>query len=164
MTTIAIDREARVVAFDSRITSGNEIVYSCPKVWHSAKHPVIYAGAGSITSMHAIGHYLDHTIPLPWEADQWFDNAMHKTVSDASLAIIHADARVYIFEHPHYYPVTSRFVTLGSGSQAASAAMLCGRTAAEAVEVACQVDSGSGLPVNVWRFEDIPPLKPKRRR
>ena len=41
--------------------------------------------------------------------------------------------------------------TAGSGEDFAMTAMHCGKTAKEAVELACKLDTTSGLPVNVFR-------------
>lgn len=39
------------------------------------------------------------------------------------------------------------FAAIGSGANAALAAMHCGRSPSEAVKIACKVDMNSGLPV-----------------
>jgi ATP-dependent protease HslVU (ClpYQ) peptidase subunit len=55
---------------------------------------------------------------------------------------------------PHY--------AIGSGSYAALAAMLCGKSAEEAVAIACQIDSNTGPPVQTFLLADV--AQPKRSR
>lgn len=47
--------------------------------------------------------------------------------------------------HPH---------AIGSGAKGARVAMMCGKTVEEAVELACKVDSGSRLPIQVYELEE----------
>lgn len=44
------------------------------------------------------------------------------------------------------------FHAIGSGAAAAIAAMMCGKTPLQAVKIACQIDPGSGLPVDVLKI------------
>lgn len=63
------------------------------------------------------------------------------------------------------YEVKGPFAATGSGWQFAMAAMRCGKTAREAVAIACEFDRSSKLPVHIVSFDpkSKPPLKPKPR-
>jgi ATP-dependent protease HslVU (ClpYQ) peptidase subunit len=58
-------------------------------------------------------------------------------------------------------PANLGFSAVGSGSKLAIGAMLAGKSAREAVAIACKVDSYSKLPVHTLSFE---PKKPKPPR
>ncbi len=61
-------------------------------------------------------------------------------------------------------PVKRSFHAVGTGAGPAIAAMMCGKSAAEAVQIACDVDSNSGGPVRVYKLTDLPATKPKTKR
>jgi hypothetical protein len=154
MTTIAF--KAGIVASDSRLTQGGDIMPErTPKVWFSKRHPVIYAGCGMVSQFFGAGLLLDQMENLPWDNPVWRPHGDFD-LDDATFMIVTRRSEVYYFEGKFYYPVAAPFFAMGSGSVAARAAMMAGASAEQAVEIACSLDSGSGLPVNIVRVENIP--------
>lgn len=61
------------------------------------------------------------------------------------VLVIEADATISLYERtPHPIRYEQRTAAIGSGRDYAMAAMHCGKTAAEACEVACALDAGCG--------------------
>lgn len=75
----------------------------------------------------------------------------------ATLLVVHRDGTVEMYQRePHPIVLDSRPVALGSGADAAMAAMLCGRDAATAVRIASTVCRGVGCGVDTLSFEEAP--------
>lgn len=62
------------------------------------------------------------------------------------------------------YQVVAPFVATGSGWELAMAAMDCGRSAREAIGVACKYDRRSKLPIHSIGFEKKPPRRKQRAK
>ncbi|MDH7796454.1 MULTISPECIES: hypothetical protein [unclassified Beijerinckia] len=164
MTTLAV-RDG-VVAFDSRITSGDGIVpNSIKKAWISTKHPVIYAVMGTISNVYAAAQKLDRMRKLPWDDPDKWDASKLPSMADSSIFVVCKDGRVFCIEEGGWWPAAGPYWAGGSGAMAATAAMHMGADAAKAVEIAILVDQNSGGPVNVLRLDDIKVVKrkPKKR-
>lgn len=72
----------------------------------------------------------------------------------AGLLVIWPDGHLWKFERaPYPIKFPPQQFAIGSGRDFALAAMHCGKTAPEAVEVACHFDSGCGNGVDVLSFE-----------
>ena len=72
----------------------------------------------------------------------------------AGLLVVHRGGSIWKFERtPHPVRFPAQTFAVGSGRDFALAAMHCGRTAPEAVEVACLFDSGCGNGVDVLTFD-----------
>jgi ATP-dependent protease HslVU (ClpYQ) peptidase subunit len=72
------------------------------------------------------------------------------------LLVIHRDGRIQRYEYsPFPLLVEEKRHANGSGREFALAAMHCGRTAVEAVEVACALSCDCGLGIDTLTFEDV---------
>lgn len=73
----------------------------------------------------------------------------------AGLLVVMPDGTLFKYERTPY-PITiqERMHALGSGRDFAMAAMFCGRTAAEAVGIACRFDSGCGNGVDTLTLRE----------
>jgi ATP-dependent protease HslVU (ClpYQ) peptidase subunit len=60
----------------------------------------------------------------------------------------------------HPDAVTDEHYAIGTGAHAALAAMRCGKTAEEAVEIACDIDTNSGPPVQTHMLKQ--PRAPRK--
>ncbi len=70
----------------------------------------------------------------------------------AGLLVVWSNGDIWKFERtPYPIKFTPQQFAIGSGRDFALAAMLCGKTAAEAVEIACQLDSGCGNGIDVLK-------------
>ena len=68
--------------------------------------------------------------------------------------VINADGSAMDFERtPFPYPLEDRFLAIGSGRDYALAAMHLGKTAREAVEIACLFDAGCGNGVDELKLK-----------
>lgn len=154
MTTIAI-RDG-VVACDSRISSGGGTIAvgAAAKAYVNTKHRVIFTGAGIVASWHDLARRLAAMRKLPWQKTNpsAFDIGID---SDTVLYVVDREGAVYCFESKGWYKEEGKFHAAGSGQDAALAAMHMGASAYKAVEIACLVDSGSGLPVKAINVIDL---------
>lgn len=144
MTVIAWD--GRTLAADKRCSYGNS-VRTVTKIRRLADGRL--AGiAGSGAAGEAVIAWLNagsgpHYYP-----------EIQKSDDHASVLVIERDGSVLEYSktaHPERYE--DKFIAIGSGRDFAVAAMHCGRTAVEAVELACQLDTGCGNGIDVLRFE-----------
>jgi hypothetical protein len=88
----------------------------------------------------------------------WFKNQERErpefSESDSFSAIVLNKRGMYWFCNTTYpSKVCEPFFALGSGSMAAKAAMLCGKTPTEAVGIAIKCDKNSGGPVRTFTLE-----------
>jgi ATP-dependent protease HslVU (ClpYQ) peptidase subunit len=162
MTTIAARNG--IVAYDSRIVGGDHVSSETThKAMIGKRHPVIYAGAGTVTSFMSYIDYLERKRKLPWEVGANWKHGDSPTLADDSAVLVaHKDGRVFFFEEDGWYEAKGVFHALGSGASAAIAAMHMKASAARAVQIAIKVDPNSGGPVNVLRLADIPERNKRR--
>lgn len=68
--------------------------------------------------------------------------------------VIEKDGSISLYERsPHAIRYEQRCAAIGSGREFARAAMALGKTAREAVELACQLDSGCGNGIDVLELK-----------
>lgn len=90
------------------------------------------------------GYIPDKFPPSQRSAENW-----------TSLMVVWQDGTIWRFERgPHPVKFPPQQFAMGSGRDFALAAMHCGRTAIDAVEVAIALDSGCGNGVDALTFED----------
>ena len=149
MTTIAI-RDG-IIAADSNMAGGN--TRSPPgaisKLILGKRHKVVYAGAGDFALLNSAIHKLEKQRTLPWSGK--IDRECDLGLDDDTLLVLTKKHGLIVCEGGGWFRINPGvFYATGSGETAALAAMWCGKTAIEAVEIACKVDTGSTLPVH-WR-------------
>lgn len=133
MTTIAWD--GKTLAADKRVTFGMEIA-TTTKIFRINGMLVGCSGDASIGS----------------SCVQWVRDGMNKNnypeaqrTDPCSLLVIHADGTINFYgKAPDPLVIEDSHFTIGSGGEFAHAALYLGKTAREAVEVACALDSSSG--------------------
>lgn len=137
MTTIAIDAFGNIAA-DGRSTCGNEIARDDIDKLITA-HNRIYALAGPGSLI----------VPLlAWHNDGADPTKLPVCNKEYgwTLIVLQADG-LYTYSDKVPYGYANEYktpVAFGSGQDYALGAMLAGKTAKEAVEIACKVDTGSG--------------------
>lgn len=134
MTTIATD--GKTIAADGRATRGWEIVADdVQKIF--ARNGCVYAFSGadgmyeSLMAWHQSGHN-PRDVPACTVDGGW-----------SMLVIDWQGTRRFINEAPYPCSVSQSY-TMGSGRDFARAAMLCGKSPREAVEIAIRCDAASG--------------------
>jgi hypothetical protein len=155
MTTIAV-RDG-IIAADSSITAGStrSPPGSVSKLILGKRHKVVYAGAGDFSLIHAAVHALERLRTPPWSSKVARECDL-SLGDDTILLVLTKKHGLITFEGEGWYPINSGgFYAIGSGETAALAAMWCGKSAVEAVEIACKVDTGSTLPVLWHAIADI---------
>lgn len=139
MTTIACSRHE--MACDSRSSMDTEFFTCGDKVVRIGECLVGCAGSYS-----AIFKFL-----------AWFERQTQDRpeFEDGSFTALVLDARgIRLFSDSTYGGwVTDKFIGIGTGGMAAKAAMLCGKSPAEAVAVAIKCDKSSGGPVRSFSLK-----------
>jgi 20S proteasome alpha/beta subunit len=142
MTTIAASAAEGVMVSDSKCTTG-PTWFPTTKVFRIGDELVGCAGT--------VKHWQDFL--------KWYRGGKRGTRpkgGEYSALILRKDG-VYSFDSDGCEMRIERgFHAAGSGEHAAIAVMLAGHTVKEAVEIACQVDPGSGGDVKVYRLTDKP--------
>lgn len=156
MTTIAYSRAAGQVAADTQCTNGTRKMRT-HKV-HRLKDGSLFAGAGNlvhITKVHrwAMAGFAEDERPDFGDEDGEFE---------ALIVLPDGTARV-LDEGMEMLPFTDDFIAMGSGSSYALAAMYCGKSPAEAVEVAAVYDCATSGPVEVFSVKGKAKCHAKKR-
>jgi hypothetical protein len=138
MTVIAWDGET--VAADTRATSGTSIVPVLDKKIVS-QNGVSLAGCG-------VAHEVD-----AWQYD-YFNGIIRPLKGKGSIVLEFREGKCFVWESGASVPYAVRSpFTIGSGGDVAMGAMLAGKTATEAVRIACKVDTACGLPVQTVKLK-----------
>lgn len=137
MTTAAAFRG--VMAADTQLT-GNGVVFRVQKLFRLPDGGVA-SGAGDWGKCYAA---------LKWLSDG--EKGECPTFEDSSLLILRPDGSIWIADDLWpAYPLLDEFAAIGSGQQAAQAAMRAGKSAEQAVRVAIGVDNATSDPVQTMR-------------
>lgn len=148
MTTIAADLASGTMVSDSQVTLEHKgIAYPAVKIW---KRKGMLIGAA--------GHAGDCTRFYKWAAKNFEEKepkwAEEEGVEDSVIGLVLKDDGIYVWSQgdPEPERVEATVFAVGSGGKAARAAMLLGKSAEEAVELACKVDPYSSLPLQVLKL------------
>jgi len=142
MTTIACNRE--VMACDSRVSWDNEYATCDDKVLRIGGELV--GTSGNTASIFKF---------LAWYKTQG-ERPEFSGEEDRFEAVVLNKTGIYLYINTTY-PMRIRESTYatGSGGMAAKAAMLCGKTPAEAVSIAIKCDKNSGPPVRCYSLTEV---------
>ncbi len=140
MTTLAYD--GRMLAADRQLTLGGTPM-PLTKIFRLGTELVGLCGSVQ-----------ESLLFLEWYQNGKDPNTRPKLSDDFSaLAII--PGKILRYEHLlKPWLIDLPFWAAGSGADYALGAMAAGKSAAEAVEIACRFDTGSGLGVDVLEFEE----------
>ncbi len=94
---------------------------------------------------------------LQWLADgAWGDPP---EIKGATVAIVRPDKSIWLAEGEFpAFPILDKTLTLGCGCDLARMALAQGKSAAEAVAIACELDAASSTPLVRMRVVDVPEL------
>lgn len=139
MTTLAFD--GKILAADTRVTTSSGMVFGNTEKIISLDDGRLLAGCGSISVLHAVASWLNGGEKPKLEDGESFEGILINAGGSGHIAQeITNEMRLY----PACIPWAS-----GTGEQFAMTAMRCGKNAAEAVEVAMQLDIYSGGNVQI---------------
>ena len=150
MTTIACTRDA--MACDSRVTVG-DVTHPGQKVW--VAHGMIIGVCGEGRAMSSVLKWLLAGRPA----------VLPDPEKGAAGYLLLTTGGIFTCDETCFIePVKRSFHAIGSGAGPAIAAMMCGKSASEAVQIACDVDGNSGGPVRVYKLADVKqPTTTKRK-
>jgi ATP-dependent protease HslVU (ClpYQ) peptidase subunit len=136
------------LAADRRALIGS-LIRTTTKIFRVGDELVAYAGdadAGeALFAWYQDGANVDN-YPEPCKA----------TDSGTSLMIVTVERDIWVYERtPYPIKYSPQTFAIGSGRAYAYAAMYCGRTAAEAVEVTCVFDCGCGNGVDTLQHNTV---------
>lgn len=143
MTVIAWD--GTTLAADKRAVNGT-LISTLTKIFRVGRVLAAYSGGPDfgeeILAWYTAGHDPATFPPSQRDKDDW-----------SGLLIVHECGTLHKYERtPYPIRFPPQNFALGSGREFALAAMYCGRTAEEAVLVACELDNGCGNGVDVLTF------------
>lgn len=150
MTCIAWD--GKTLAADKRCCYGT-MVNTVTKIWRLKDREgrvFLFGGAGDFGGVEAMREWVlagcdPASYPDIQGTDQWV----------AVIVVDGSGARLYE-KTPYAIRYDAPCITLGSGREFARAALHLGKTAREAVEVACALDSGCGNGIDVLTLDASP--------
>lgn len=144
-----------MLAADTQVTAGNR-KFRFSKV-RQTKDGGLVGGAGN----------LSHVIKvLRWVAEGMGDDAPDfGDEGEFECIWISPDGAVHLLDEAlEPMRVEDGFLAIGSGGNYATAAMACGKSPEEAVEVAARFDPATSGPVQVWRLQPKPARARARKR
>jgi ATP-dependent protease HslVU (ClpYQ) peptidase subunit len=142
MTTIAYDVKTGVIATDSQETGGAGQKYNCKKLYR-IRESIIATSGGTYAGLAFVNWFDD------WEGDpDWDDHPdfINLDWEEDFECLVICPNECYTVNRL-FVPADqagNRFIALGSGGQAARAAMMQGATPKEAVEIAKKIDTYTG--------------------
>ena len=138
MTTIVVSWPEKVMVSDSKTTDG-DVKWKSQKV-ERVNHSLI----GCAGDCGQIELFL-----------KWFRRGGRKPKLTNEFSALELDAEgIWLWDKGlTRYPPGQEYHAIGTGAKAALAALLMGANAVRATEVACEVDDGSGGPIQVYKLE-----------
>ena len=143
MTTIAASRLHGEMAADTQMNLGCSI-FHCKKIF-ATDHGLVGAAGSSI----------DCSKFLQW-VERGMDEESRPSIDgeDGFQAIVLRHGAIFMFERDCFPMRIERdFHAIGSGGDAALAAMFCGKTPKRAVEIASKCNNQTGGPITVLKLE-----------
>lgn len=166
MTTVAFD--GRFLVSDGRSIMGSMISGSKTKkiflienaVFEGVKQQLVYTGAGVFEKVLLVKKWLEEGNDMTGSLE---DQILPAVAGDEFEGLfITQDGRIFTIESG-LIPLEladGRLIAIGSGTTFAYTALLCGKTAVQAIEMACDLDMGTGGELRCfdtvhWKFIDL---------
>lgn len=145
MTTIAYDRATRTMAADTQCSAGARKLRT-HKV-RRLKDGGLIGSCGSMSDILKIHRWAESGFPEKGKPELGED-------ADFESLIARGDGGVFLLDEAlEPMEFSDEFLAIGSGGPYATAAMACGKTVTEAVELAARFDPGTGGPVEVFQVD-----------
>jgi hypothetical protein len=146
MTTIAVDPASGTMCADTNVSDGNQ-KWKCNKIEHIEN--AFYGAAGGAIDVEKFFDWLRE-----WKRSG--KKPRKPKLDEDEFQALSIDRTGTYFWDSQLYPMRlTDPMAVGSGAQAARAAMLCGADIERAVRVACEVDDGSNLPITTRRVSEL---------
>lgn len=145
MTVVAWD--GKTLAADKRTSFGG--MHATTTKVHRMPDGSIVGCAGNTAQIYEMLNWLKTGA----DADK-LPNAQRDAKECVSMLVIRPDGTIHQYENtPHPMTIENKMWAIGSGRDFAYAAMHLGRSAIQAVELTCMLDSGCGNGVDSLRLE-----------
>lgn len=136
MTTVAANLD--MIAADSNVSDGSDAFRVLTKIFPIKGGYAGYAG----------------DVDVAMRIIEWLQNQRRKRPefdeeAQANILILDQDGLAYIDTGMRIMRLRETEYAVGTGAQAARAAMLCGSDPRRAVEIACRIDPNSRTPINI---------------
>jgi len=155
MTTIAYDRATRTMAADTQCSAGARKLRT-HKV-RRLKDGGLIGSCGSMVDILKIHRWAEAGFPEKGRPDLGDD-------ADFESLIVNGDGGVFLLDEAlEPMEFSDEFLAIGSGGPYATAAMACGKTVTEAVELAARFDPATSAPVELFHVERKAAKRAKRK-
>lgn len=155
MTTIAYDRATRTMAADTQCSAGAR-KFRTHKV-RRLKDGGLVGSCGSLSDILKVHRWAESGFSAKDRPDFGDNEAEFESL------VVRGDGATFILdENLELMQFEDDFLAIGSGGTYATAAMACGKSVVEAVELAARFDPGTGGPVDVFHVES--PRAPRKRK
>ena len=145
MTTIAYDRATRTMAADTQCTAGAR-KFRTHKV-RRLKDGGLIGSCGSMVDILKIHRWAEAGFPKKGRPELGDD-------ADFESMIVNGDGTVFLMDEAlEMMEFSDEFLAIGSGGPYATAAMACGKTVIEAVDLAARFDPATSAPVESFHVE-----------
>jgi hypothetical protein len=142
MTVIAWD--GKTLAAD-KLASRYGTCLTTTKIWRVGD--ILVGGAGPMDAIAEMKHWIiSGRDPLKFPCCQKYEER-------ATIVVIERCAIIEYNRSPHYTVYEDPFYAIGTGREFAIAALACGKTAEQAVEIACQYDADCGNGIDTLKWE-----------
>lgn len=156
MTTIVYDKRCKTVAADSKNTDDSGAKWLCNKIEVLADGSV-FLGSGHLCTIAQCKNWARHGFDEEYRPD--FSFYLEDTAERGfSCLHISKDGKKVILIDGELNPleVLDPYMGVGSGASYALGAMDAGASVVEAVEIACNRDGNSCLPIQTHTFKEWP--------
>ena len=156
MTTAAWHSKEGVLAVDTQVTSANR-KFRAHKVARLTDGGLI-AGTGNLAHILKVHRWVQAGMTEGGRPE--FEGE-----GEFECLIVKGDGSVWLLDDEmEPMEVTDEFIAVGSGGPYAVAAMACGKTAAESVQIAARFDAATSEPVETYRLITPEPKRAPKRK
>jgi ATP-dependent protease HslVU (ClpYQ) peptidase subunit len=152
MTTIAYDRRTKTLAADSQNTDSSGATFKVNKIEHIG-NGYMFAGTGHLYTIAQCKLWAQQMFDEHQRPDFEFFLEDPDERSFSCMMIDPTGTRVWVIDDElmPFEPLDD-IICLGAGAAYAKGAMYAGASAKQAVEIACQLDTNSFEPVDVYQW------------
>lgn len=157
MTTIVFDRRTKTMAADSQNTDESGVTYKVAKIEHIGGG-YMFGGSGHLRTITMVKEWAQKGWEGKYEPDWSYFLEDPDDRGFSCMLIDPTGSRVWIIdgELTPFEPLDD-YLAVGAGAAYALGALAAGADAKRAVEIACQLDTNSFEPVDVYQWPEYKP-------